>query len=384
MDKDQLLALIADDDLGLLKIKPKPTPASTEEERLVSSFEEIQEFVREYSREPQGSMTDMQEFKLHKRLEGLKADPIKQEKLAPYDEHGLLSLAQPPETIKDVFSDDAFGILDDGEGSIFDLNHVPKITTMPDEVARRETCKDFEDFEHQFVQCHQDLKDGKRKLLSFANEQQIQKGEFFVLRGILLYVADVGKLTKKRRKVNAPLRCIFENGTESGMLLRSLATELYKDGRRVTMHEDRLLDGFDGISEDDQSTGHVYILKSKSSAPEIQAIPHLFKIGHSRVSIEERIRNAENEPTYLMAPVEIVSSFECYNLNTQKFEQLLHTFFGTSCLEVDVTDNNGKKHRPREWFLAPIGIIDAAVKMIISGDIVNYRYDANLQEILAR
>ena len=84
-------------------------------------------------------------------------------------------------------------------------------------------------------------------------------GETSVAKYILLYVAEVGDREVTGGKNNARLRCIFENGTESDMLLRSLAAELYKDGRRVLAHEDRLLDGFDGISDEDQETGYIYI-----------------------------------------------------------------------------------------------------------------------------
>jgi hypothetical protein len=383
MDKDELLAILSQDDAGLLKIKPKPVPSSTEDERLVSSFDEVQAYVREHAREPQANMSDMHEYKLHKRLAGLRADPSKVEKLVVYDDDGLLEIP-PIESIDDIFNNDAFGILDDGEDSIFTLNHVPKQTTMPDDIAKRKKCNDFDEFKHLFEQCHLELKDGKRQMVQFSKEQQIQKGLFFILKGILLYVADKGELEKRGKKTNARLRCIFENGTESNMLLRSLASELYKDGRRVTSHEDRQLDGFDGLTDEDQSTGYIYILKSLSQEPEIQGIHNLFKIGHTRLSVDERIKNAENEPTYLMAPVKLVSSFKCYNLDSHKFEQLLHTFFGSSCLSISIAGNDGKMHSPREWFIAPIDVINTAVKMLVSGDIVNYRYDQSTQKIIGK
>jgi len=383
MDKEQLLAILANDDAGILHIKSKPSPASSEEERLVSSFEEIQAYVREHAREPQANMADMHEYKLHKRLEGLRADPNKVESLKAFDDDGLL-ITPTIETIDDIFKSDAFGILDDGEESIFNLKNVPTSINMPDDVARRKPCKNFKEFEQLFTQCHADLNDGKRILRQFTGEQQIFKGCYFILKGVMVYVAEKGEPENRSGKKDYRLRCIFENGTESNMLLRSLARELYKDGRRVTTHEDRQLDGFDGLTEEDQSTGYIYILQSLSKEPEIQSIPHLFKIGHSTVSVEERIKNAEKEPTYLMAPVKVISSFKCFNMNTHKFEQLLHTFFGTSCLEVSIADDEGKMHRPREWFIAPIEVIETAVKMAISGDIVNYRYDAGLQEIVVK
>jgi hypothetical protein len=246
---------------------------------------------------------------------------------------------------------------------------------MPDYIAQRESCRDFDQFEGAFKACHQDLRNGKRQLLQFANEQQIQQGQFFVLKGIMAYVAAVGEKEKKGGKVNARLRCIFENGTESAMLLRSLATELYKDGRRVTEHEDKLIDELEGIKKEDSQTGYIYVLKSLSSQPGIADQTDLYKIGYSSSSVEERIKNAKDEPTYLMAPVKIVTSFECYNLNPQKLELILHKFFGQVCLEVDVFDQNGKRYTPREWFIAPITVIEEAIRLVITGEIVGFKYD---------
>lgn len=126
------------------------------------------------------------------------------------------------------------------------------------------------------------------------------------------------------------------------------------------------------------------MLQSLSTVPEIAGTKNLFKIGYSTVPVPERIKNAAEEPTYLMAPVKVVEVFECYNLNPQKFELLLHTFFGKACLNVDVYDKTGKRFSPREWFIAPLHIIEAAANMLINGDIVNYRYDHEGQSIEER
>lgn len=204
------------------------------------------------------------------------------------------------------------------------------------------------------------------------------------MKGILLYVAQVGKKFNEKGKVNARLRCIFDNGTESDMLLRSLSAELYKDGRRVAENEDKLLGGLRVISDDDNETGFIYILKSLSSDPNIQNIPNLYKIGYSNIPVEERIKNAEQELTYLRAPVRIVSTFQCYNLNPQKFEQLVHNFFGKTCLNFDIFDEKGNRHTPREWFIVPLEIIEEAIEFIISGEIVDYRYDREREIIVGR
>jgi hypothetical protein len=383
VDREELLKLIADDELGLLKVKAK-TAVATPDDRLVASFQSINQFVRENGREP-GPGNGVQEHQLFSRLKAIRENKDKIQALANLDEHNLLDKeVKEIKSIADVFADDDLGILDDAAESIFSLKHVPKETTMPDYIARRKPSKDFGEFEHLFKACHADLVAGKRRLLPFAQEQQIEKGLFFVLKGILVYIADVGEREMVDGKRNARLRCIFENGTESDMLLRSLSAELYKDGRRVSEHDDKLLAGFDNITNEDEETGYIYVLKSRSTRPEIQSIKYLYKIGFSRIPVEERIKNAEQEPTYLMAPVSLVTAYRCYNLNPQKLEMLLHTFFGSACLDIDVYDAAGKRYVPREWFVAPLDIIEQAIHFLLSGEIVNFRYDPEKQIIVGR
>jgi hypothetical protein len=141
---------------------------------------------------------------------------------------------------------------------------------------------------------------------------------------------------------------------------------------------------FSNITDKDKEEGYIYILKSKSDKPEIKTLKNLYKIGYSKATVEERTKNAAQEPTYLMADVSIVMTYKCYNMNPQKFEQLLHNFFGNSCLNVDVFDKKGKKHSPREWFIAPLDIVDQAIKLIISGDIVEYCYDSDNEQLIKR
>jgi len=128
------------------------------------------------------------------------------------------------------------------------------------------------------------------------------------------------------------------------------------------------------VSEDDISSGFIYICKSKSDKEEIKSIADLYKIGFSK-DVDNRIKNAENDPTYLMAPVSLITYFECYNFNSNKLENLLHKFFSESCLDIDIYDNEGAKHKPREWFVAPLHIIEKVIELIINGTIVNYKYD---------
>ena len=138
------------------------------------------------------------------------------------------------------------------------------------------------------------------------------------------------------------------------------------------------------ITEEDEEAGFIYVLKSRSQEPEIRSIENLYKIGYSKIAVEERIKNAEQEPTYLMAPVSIVTAFQCYNLNPQKLEQLLHNFFGSSCLNIDVFDSKGIRHTPREWFIAPLEVIEKVINLIQTGQIIEYRYNPKDQAIELR
>ena len=385
MDADKLRQLIDDDDMGLLDVKPKQADGISEDERLAESFFEIVEFYRQHGREPASDLTNVQEYRMATRLDHLRSEPEKVKELADLDEFGLLAPVKNPKSIADVFEDDDLNLLGDSEGdSIFKLHNVSQSIEMSGYVAQRKPCADFVEYEPLFVQCHADLKSGKRQLSTFSHEQQIQKGHFFVLKGVMTYVALVGEKIKTSGKVNARLHCIFENGTESDMLLRSLARELYKDGRRVSEHEDIVRDIFNAITDEDSQTGTIYVLKSLSTNPEIAGIKDLYKIGFCTVPVEERIKSAKDDPTYLMANVHIVETFKCFNLNPQKLELLLHQFFGKACLEVDVFDKSAKRYTPREWFVVPLAVIEETIEMIISGDIIGVEYDDELKMIFQK
>lgn len=384
MKREVLIQILSDDDMGLLKVKSRVPEAMTTDQRLLGSFKEIEEFVIEHGRAPEANQLDMQEFKLHSRLAGINGSTTKAEALRPIDNLGLI--AKPVESFADIMEDDDMGLLGDDPESIFTLRNVPSHIQMPERIASRKPCADFADFEPLFQVCHAELKSGIREMRAFTGEQQIQAGHFFVLHGVMTYVAEVGEKEVRNKKVNARLRCIFENGTESNMLLRSLATELYKDpaGRRVLDHNDKALEELELVSEDDEETGYIYVLSSKSERTEVRDIRNLYKIGYSTVPVPERIKNAKREPTYLMASVKIVSAYKCFNLNPQKFELFLHTFFGSNCLNIAVTDEVGRPHKPREWFVAPLPAIEMAVQLLINGEIVNYRFDGSTEQVVER
>ena len=203
----------------------------------------------------------------------------------------------------------------------------------------------------------------------------------------LLYFDKIRFLIDKedgtRVRKDGRTRCIFENGTESNILKRSVEKNLYANGKVVTENLDSIseefIEHFSDITDDDKEAGYIYVLQSESKKEEIAAIKNLYKIGYSTTPVEERIKNAENEVTYLMASVKIESSWKCYNMNAQKFEKLIHKFFGSSCLEVDVFDKKGKRHTPREWFIVPLEAIEQVVALIITDKVLEYEYDVENQ-----
>jgi hypothetical protein len=393
----ELASILEDDPLGLLVVKPKATPGMSADAKLRDSFEEINAFVREHGHEPEKNR-NIKERQLHSRLKGIRENPEKVVALAEYDSFDLfagVTTQEPKEVydVADVLGGDPLGLLgDDGEGNdqeenIFNLTHVPKSADKPDFVARRKKCVEFKQFEPLFKKVHADLASGDKKMRSFISEKYIVKGAFFLVQGMLVYVANKGEKEKKNfGNVNARLYCVFENGTESNMLMRSLAAALWKDESSRHIIDACQVEMFEKPGEvgvEDKATGCIYILKSLSDDPQIKEIEDLYKIGFSSGPVQERIQNAAQDPTYLMADVKLVTEYQTFNLNPQKMELLLHTFFAKSCLNLDVYDGEGKRHVPREWFVVPLHILEAGVHLLISGEIVYYRYDHEGQEIVA-
>lgn len=69
-----------------------------------------------------------------------------------------------------------------------------------------------------------------------------------------------------------------------------------------------------------------------------------------RAGVVQRVVDAVNDPTFLLAPAAIVTSFTLYNVNRTKLEGLLHRFFDPVGADVAITDRFGRDVRPREWF----------------------------------
>lgn len=392
LNREMLLQMVAEDEYGLLKPAPKRAPV-TADDRLLAAFQEIAEFTRANGREPERTPTDMTEARLAMRLKAIRENEDQAASLRGADDLGLLGEAPPepepvvisdapPETVDEARAADPFGLLD-AAGEIFELKNVPA-PTMPDHVAQRVPAADFDQFEQLFDDCHADLRTGSRKLLPFKNPSEIEEGKFFVLNGVLLYVAEVGEqeFAKSNKGNNARTRCIFENGTESDLLVLSLGRNLYKDGRRVTEPSEVTLERM-GL-ESETKMGHIYVLRSLSEDPQLAGFGDVHKIGFTTQPVEHRIAAAEGDATFLGAPVETVASYSLPAVAAQPVEAILHNFFASARLDTWFEQNNRVVAEAREWFDVPLPAIDEAIALIQSDGIQSYEYDPDERRIKLR
>ena len=394
------------DEFGLLDVAPKAISQHAPIE--ITNFEVINTFVDEHRRAPSQD-GDLAEKLLARRLTGYQNNVSLHDALAPYDRYGLLGAIQneveevsvepelvtqvsiddekpksiaPEEvtSLDDIFASAEFNELDLGDQSIFDIKHIPAVTEreQPDEIAQRRVCEDFYQFKSIFLDAQQALKSGEMETVRFNLASQVEEGDLFIMEGVLCLIDEIGDYREdKQGRYDPRLRVIFENGTESNHLLQSLAKRLYMDetGRRVVRSAESVVDAFNNISHKDKRAGQIYFVTTLSDNPVLKAIPNLIKIGYTEQTVEERIKNADRDIAFLEAPVKILATIECYNLNPNKFESLIHGFLHAQRLQMTLVANNGKTYNPREWFSVSLDTAREVVRRIIDGSIVHYRMD---------
>lgn len=388
-EDDALLA-----ELGVEIEEEKATVRTPREERIIAGFEDIQRFFEEHDRVPQhGENRDIFERIYAVRLDRLRELEECRMLLEPLDHQGLLGTEPTDAAVElDDMDDEALlaelGI-ENESAAITELRHVRSSMEKraAEEIANREPCKDFETFKPLFEQIQQDLDSGVRETRPFEMKAEIQQGRYFIVGGQKAYVAEMGETTlTDQGRTDARLRVIFDNGTESNMLMRSLQRALNKDeaGRRITEPGAGPLFS-DMQSEGDQASGTIYVLRSKSDLPivaENRKLVH--KIGVTNLKVEQRIAGAWLQPTFLMAGVEIVATYDLYNINSIKLENLIHRIFSPARLDIEIKDRFGNPVVPREWFLVPLAAVDEAVEKIKDGTIAEYRYnpqEAKLEKV---
>lgn len=380
-EDDALLA-----ELGV-EVEAKSKGARTaREERIIAGFEDIQRFVDEYDRVPQhGEGRDIFERIYAVRLDRIREQEECRSLLVEFDRQGLLpgDFASSAQIADDLDDDELLaqlGVDDQPQSSLTELRHVRTAEERreADEIANRERCPDFDRFKPLFVQVQKDLDEGIRQARPFELKAQIRPGTWFIVGGQKAYVESVGEIfTNAQGRTDARLRVIFDNGTESNMLMRSLQRALNKDeaGRRIS---DPIAGPLfaDQAEPDDQASGTIYVLRSKSDHPLVAANRELVhKIGVTNLNVQQRIAGARLQPTFLMADVEVVATYELFNINRAKLEHLIHKVFDPARLDIEIMDRFGRPVIPKEWFLVPVFVIDEAVERIRDGSITQYRYD---------
>lgn len=252
-----------------------------------------------------------------------------------------------------------------------------------DYVAQRKLCENFADYKPLFAKVHQELREGKRSLVKINKTATLVEGRYYLVSGLMLLLEHIGEKKKSSNFLpDARTRCIYENGTESDILLQTLRKNVVGDGYAISELQEETGGQFfnnSDITTDDKVTGYIYVLSSLSDSPDIKEEKNLYKIGFTTDSVEQRIANAENEPTYLMAPVKIEASYKVVNLNSQKFEDLVHQLLKHVQFQVTVYDDRGLEHQPQEWFIVPLPVVDMIIKKIMDGSIVGYTYNSQMQ-----
>ncbi len=361
----------------------KPTELKpTSDDRLVQSFEEINSFYELHHRLP-GATKGMKEKLMFNRLQGFLNDTEKLNQLLPYDRFELLRPKQPiTETDIEAFlNDPLLDLVDDASDILTVPEHLkktPKIDAS-DYIAQRRKCDDFHLYRDGFFKVHEELKSGKRSFVKFSSSQLENSGCYFVLDGILVYLAEVIDVSRNRKgHFNGRTICIFENGTMSDVKLDTLRRALYENGYTVRENSELTSEYFNtqfNANSNDKASGFIYVLKSLSENPEIKSIENLYKIGFSTTTVVERIANAELEATYLNAKVEIIASWKAFNMNVSLFESLIHRLFKDVRLQVKIGNQI-----PEEWFVVPYSAIEKAIQCIIKE--IPISYDAKSQIVI--
>ncbi len=359
-------------------------PAS--EERVIAGFEDIQRFVDRHGRAPQhGEDRDIFERLYAVRLDRLRALPDCRALVEPLDHQGLLAVA------KDLAELGADWDVDQLAAELADVSDAEDITVLrhvrtsahkraAEEIADRQRCEDFDTFRPLFERVQADLKTGLRQSHAIeAGSRSIEAGDFFILDGIMLYVAEVGEPLKTTAgEVDRRLRAVFANGTESNLLLRSLQRAFYNDpaARRLVSPETGQLSFGGELEADDVESGTIYVLRSLSDEPYVaQHRDLVHKIGVTGGALEARIADAQHDATYLLAKVEVVATYRLAGINRTKMENLFHRLFAAARLNITIHDRFGHPVQPQEWFLVPLFVIDEAVERIRDGSITQYVYD---------
>ncbi len=364
-----------------------PRKRITSSDRLIAGFKEILAFNETKGRLPEDTPTEASLY--HKWIGILKSEK-KIERCRPFDYLGILprtvpSVEEPQaeyqreltdeEQLEAILNDPLFADIQDGDDlGLFDIPEYMrerlKARKEAEYVGKRKPCENFDKYADGFKEIHQGLKCGKYRLVKFS-VKYLQIGKYFVEDGMVGYLAAFeNEAVDKYGTRDGRTRIIYENGSEADIKFKTLTKNLSVTGYSIQDCSEMSDEEFEQcftLTDKDVESGIIYVLRSKSTRPEIATIKDLYKIGFTVTSVESRIANAKNEPTYLCADVGVVATWKVYNVKSSTFEALIHKLFAPVLLQVTVDG-----HCPKEWFIVPFKAIEEAINAIIAGKSIEY------------
>lgn len=386
-DDDALL-----DDLGVEALSDRQGGKTHREERVIAGFEEIQRWVEQHGRTPQhGETRDIFERIYAVRLDRLRGLPECRQLIEPLDHQHLLS-GTIAGNASEALDDDALLArlgADESTGvDLTDLRHVRSAAEKraAEEIANRQLCVDFTEYRPLFAAVQAELASGARQTVRFERKAEIAPGRFYILSGQKAYVASSdASFVNESGMRDARLRVIFDNGTESNLLMRSLQRAIQQDtnGRRIT---ELSLGPLFVDHADDAATpsGSIYVLRSSLDHPFVREHRDIIhKIGVTGGDVTRRVGDTMMDPTFLMGEVEVVATYQLFDLNRAKLETLIHRVFARAQLDIEIPDRFGAPVRPQEWFLVPLSMIDQAIDRITDGSITGFEYDPGEARIVS-
>ena len=389
-----------DDEFGLLDVRLRGSRAPVASDQGAGALREVSAFFEKHGRVPDPDAVDHDEMRLGSIWASIKSAPTDQMRLE--DRFGLLDdetaqalkswrdeplVSDVPDSLDDIFDDEELSV----DASLIDLKHTTPAAErhLPDHRAEFVPCRDFDQFVERFEAVQQALEAGDRQALPVKKWSVIEpiEGDFFIRNGLLAMIAEKSEMSARGGSRDHRLRVIFSNGMESDPLMSSFRKSL-NDDKTARMVQKFGLGPLDPDWESDQLelSGTIYVARSRSDDPSIRTQRMiLHKIGVTSQDVARRVADARNDPTFLLAPVDIVATYELQNLSRRKVENLLHRFFATARpAELFVTDRFGKKVFPKEWFYVLPEHVGRAAKLIEEGRLHLFEYDVPSQEIVMK
>lgn len=376
IDDSFLDSIFASDDMGLIdkieigKVSKKDTFNLTD-----AKEKEVADWIEKNGRDPDENSKDVTEHRYAIRLKKIRDRNNAEKKEVIFD-----PLSDP--ALDSMIADMDIPDLEDFTGSLIK----PKKKKVAAYISNRTHIEDFSQYEPLFNTVQTELEKGVRKAIPFS-ASGMRPGRFYIAGGLLCFIDEVYEQEKNSfGRMDSRLHVVFANHTESYMLFATLQKIMSEEnGRSVTDSDEPAFSGFkEALVSEDVYTGYIYILRSLSTEPELKKYgKDFYKVGYTGGSVEKRISNAVNEPTYLCAPVQIVEKWRCTNINSKALETFLHKFLNVARVKIKVNGKD-KSQVASEWFNVPLGILEAMVPMILDGSIINYRYDSNSQKLIRR